>query len=359
MKKPDNQKLKILIIKLSAIGDVIHTLPALNAIRNSFPDARITWLVEEAAAGFVENHEALDRVIVSKRKKWGKNLLSPFCLSTIKEIFSFIKELRDSKYDLVIDFQGLLKSGVLAGLCRSKRKIGYDQGMEHMEYSYLFLNERIPPVDMNNHAIIRSMMLIKVLGVITDKIIYNLPVFETNRKMADDLISRSGLKKIKPLVAINPMAKWETKLWNNIKFAKLADLLIEKLGAGIIFTGSRQDQKTIQDIIFHMQGNAANLAGATSLKTLAGLYEKTDFVISTDTGPMHLAAAMGTPVVALFGPTAPWRTGPFGLGHQVIRAGLECSPCFKRQCKTIECMQKISVEQVFESALDMSQHLSL
>jgi heptosyltransferase-1 len=339
---------KILIVKLSAIGDVIHTLPALNAIRKHYPHAHITWLVEEDAHPLLEGHAALDRILVSKRKRWLKGFRSLSLMNSIKESYQFIKALRDTEYDLIIDFQALLKSGALIGLSKGRKKIGFDRGMEHMEYSYLFLNERIPPVDMNNHAILRSMMLLKALGINSREIVFNLPIFDQNRARVRDLLTRHGIKDSRLLVAINPLAKWDTKLWSNVKFGRLADTLVEEYRASVVFTGSREDHKTIQDIIDGMKFKAVNLAGETNLKTLATLYEKADFLVSTDTGPMHLAAAVNTPVVALFGPTASWRTGPFGPGHQIIRADLDCSPCFKRQCSTLDCMEKISAQDVLE-----------
>jgi len=338
----------ILIVKLSAIGDVIHTLPVLNAVRKRYPDAHIAWLVEEAASSIIEGHTALNRVLVSKRKSWIKGVAGHSCLDNIREAFSFIKELRDTKYDLILDFQALLKSGILIGLARGRRKIGFDKGMQHQEHSYIFLNERVPPVDMEIHALTRGMMLLKAIGISSDEVEYNIYISDQDRKKADDLLHQHGKKEYKLLAAINPVAKWETKLWDKAKFAELADRLINQYNARLLFTGSMEDRELILDIISRMKRKAYNLAGMTSLKTLAAVYKKTDFIISTDTGPMHLAAAVGTPVVALFGPTAPWRTGPFGPGHQIIRADLECSPCFKRQCKTIDCMKQISVEQVLD-----------
>ena len=338
--------MKILIVKLSAIGDVIHTLPALNAIRKKYPDARITWLVEEAAADLVVGHRALDRVIVSKRKRWLKN---PHRAETLPDICKFLRELRDTRYDLILDFQGLLKSGILIALAKGGRKIGFDKGMEHHEHSYIFLNERVPPVDMEVHALTRGMMLLESIGIQSREVVFNLPVSDQDRNIANDLLMQHGIKTLELLVAINPMAKWETKLWDNLKFSNLADRLIEQANADVIFTGSQEDSEAIEDIISKMKSEAANLSGKTDLKTLAVLYEKASIVVSTDTGPMHLAAAIGTPVVALFGPTAPWRTGPFGASHKITRANLECSPCFKRQCNTIDCMKQISVEQVMDA----------
>jgi heptosyltransferase-1 len=343
----------ILIVKLSAIGDVLHTLPAVNAIRKHYSNARITWLVEEEAADLIAGHPALDRVIVSRRKRWAKTILRKGCLKSIKESYRFIRELRNTTYDLIIDFHGLLKSGLLIGLAKGKRKVGFGKGMEHAEYSYLFLNERVPAVDMDTHALTRNMMLIRALGISADEIAYRLPIGERERRMAGELLVRCGDEGSKPLVAINPVAKWATKLWSNAKFAELADRLIEEHDALVVFTGSHSDREVVDRIGSRMRHKAANLAGETNLKTLAALYEGTRVVVATDTGPMHLAAAVGTPVVALFGPTAPWRTGPFGSGHQVIRVGLDCSPCFKRQCPTIECMEEISVEQVLSGILKL------
>jgi 3-deoxy-D-manno-octulosonic-acid transferase/heptosyltransferase-1 len=307
--------------------------------------------VEEAAYGVIKGHKALDRIIVSKRKTWLKGLVRRSCLKNIREACGFIKDLRDTRYDLILDFQALLKSGVLIGLARGGRKIGFDKGMEHQEHSYIFLNERIKPVDMEIHALTRGMMLLESIGIQSREAVFNLPVSDQDRNAANDLLIQHGIKTPELLAAINPVAKWETKLWDNAKFAKLADSLIKQYNAKVFFTGSAEDRELILDIISRMKCKAYNLAGMTSLKTLAALYEKTSIVVSTDTGPMHLAAAVGTPVVALFGPTAPWRTGPFGHGHKIIRADLECSPCFKRQCNTIDCMKQISVDQVFDAAM--------
>jgi 3-deoxy-D-manno-octulosonic-acid transferase/heptosyltransferase-1 len=347
----------ILIVKLSAIGDVIHTLPALNAIRNYYPNANITWLVEEDAAPLVQGHGALDRVIVSKRKRWLEALRSLSIMSTVQEVWCFIRALRDTRYDMILDFQALLKSGILIALARGRRKIGFGKGLEHMEHSYIFLNERIPAVDMEIHALSRGMILLNAVGIPTSEVEYKLPVSNHDRKKIDELMKQHGINGIKSLIAINPVAKWKTKLWPNKKFAELANMLIDRYDMKIVFTGGIKDYSIIQTITSYMKGEAINFAGKTTLIELAALYEKSTLVISTDTGPMHLAAAMGTPVVALFGPTAAWRTGPYGIGHQIITAELECSPCFKRRCETTDCMYQISIKQVMDATLSIIEKL--
>ena len=340
--------MNILIIKLSAIGDVIHTLPALNAIRSAYPTALITWLIEEAAAPLIIGHPALDRIIVSRRKSWIRDIRKGKWKSVICEATGLVRTLRDTAYDFVFDFQALLKSGVLVAVTRGSRKIGFGRGMEHQEHSYLFLNERVAPVDMNCHAILRNLMMLDAAGMHSRDITYRLPIHDADRKAVNRLLSLEGIMNARPLICINPVAKWTTKLWPNARFAELADRLSETYRIIPVFTGAPEDKETVQDILSRMKSSAADLTGKTSLKTLAALYDTADLLISTDTGPMHLGAAVNTPVVALFGPTAPWRTGPMGDNHQVIRASLPCSPCFKRQCSTCDCMNHIGVDQVLE-----------
>jgi len=346
--------MNILIVKMSAIGDVIHTLPALNALRSHFPKAHITWLVEEAASPLVVGHEALDRVLVSRRKTWLRGLLGPKGLDSVKEMFDFIGELRDTTYDVILDFQGLLKSGFLIGLAKGKRKIGFDRGMEHAEESHLFLNERVAPVDMEIHALTRSMMLLEAsLGIVSNDISFGLPLSAGDRDVARRLLKADRDRLDGPIVAVHPVAKWETKLWDTHKFSRLCDILIGRYNARLVLTGEGCDGPMIEDIRSGMCESGINLAGKTTLKTLAALFEMVDCVISTDTGPMHLAAAAGASVVGLFGPTAPWRTGPFGPGHRVVRTELECSPCFKRTCTTRQCMKAITVGEVVEAVEEL------
>lgn len=348
---PDSDSVNILIVKTSAIGDVIHTFPALNALRRKYPEARIDWLVEEAAADLVIGHKALDAVLVSRRKAWIRDLKQGRVLAAYRGFADFVKKLRATEYDLLIDFQGLLKSGIFVGLARAKRKVGFGKGMEHAECSYVFLNEPVLPVNMDQHAAIRELLLLKAIGIESEEIVFDLPVGEEQRERIGHLLATEGIDPAKPLVAINPMTTWETKHWRNDRFARVADSLLDK-GVAVVFSGGPQDVRGIEEIRGAMTGKAASLAGRTTLKELAALYERVAVLITTDTGPMHLAAAAGTPVVALFGPTAPWRTGPFGQGHRILRADIACSPCLKRQCdRDHACMNQITVDQVVQAAL--------
>ena len=335
---------------------MIHTLPALWSLRAHFPDAHITWLVEDSAADLLIGHPAVNRVLVSHRKSWLKELRAGRIPRALSGFVGFVRELRDTRYDLVIDFQGLLKSALWVALARGVRKAGFGEGMEHAEYSYLALNERVPAVNMNQHAIDRSLLLLKGIGVPAVDVRYTVPISVQHESDAVTLLHACGVRGEDRMVAINPMARWPTKLWDAGSFAALADRL-EDEGIHVVFTGGPSDKPVLDEISRLMRRQNRRLDGKTSLNQLAALYRRAQVVVTTDSGPMHLAVAVGTPVVALFGPTAPWRTGPYGPGHIVLRADLSCSPCFKKQCLTTvyeerACMKRLTVDQVAQAVME-------
>lgn len=332
--------MNILIVKLSAIGDVIHTLPSLSALRRLYPDAHITWVVEEAAADLIVNHPLLDEALIFRRKGWLKKIKAGQFRSSWREMRSFFRQLRGRSYELVIDFHGLLKSSVIVFLSKGKRKLGYDSWQE---LSCLFLNEKIPE-HMNKHAVDRYLDFPCYLGAKIEKAEFIFPAGDDAQNKVRLLLKKYKVDD-KKFIAINPVAYWETKLWDNEKFARLADLIHRKSQLKVVFTGSKKE--SIGNIISAMATEGINLGGETSLLELAYLYKKARMVITTDSGPMHLAAAVKTPVIALFGPTDPGRTGPYGDGHTIIRTDLSCSPCFLKKCATKKCMEDISPEQVF------------
>jgi heptosyltransferase-1 len=333
----------ILIVKLSAIGDVVHTLPSLAALRKRYADADITWVVEEAASDLIMDHPLLDRVIIWRRKGFIGDLKLGRIRSALKEIKKFLSELRARPYDLVIDFHGLFKSAAIVLLSGGTRKLGYDS---LQELSGLCYSEKIPE-DMGKHAVDRHLNFARHLGVQEAAPEFVIPIRERNESHARALLTAGGIGPNDPFVAISPQALWETKLWSDQKFAQLSERIIQELNMPVVFTGG--EKKSIEGIQSFMTLPSVDLAGRTTLRDLACLYREASLLVTTDSGPMHLAAAMRTPVVALFGPTDPSRTGPYGKDHTVIRMDLPCSPCFLKTCKTKLCMQGITVEDVFQA----------
>jgi heptosyltransferase I len=324
---------RILLVKLSSFGDVLHTLPTLEALRSAYPEAHITWLVEAAYAPLLAGHPALDEVWEAPRLRPGELLAG----SNPARLRRLLKLLPLRPFDLVLDVQGLLKSAVWVALARSPRKVGYDRTREG---SYLALTERVPPFNSEAHAVWRYLNLAHYLGAPPAP-----PRFYLGLDAGVDNSQLIPGEARYPLAVLHPGARWASKLWPSASWARLAEWLHDQ-GFQVTLTGSRTDQILVTEITAKIQSPILNLTGRTSLAELAAILRRARLAVTTDTGTMHLAAALATPVVALFGPTAPWRTGPFGEKHQVVRLGLACSPCFKRQCPEPRCLNDLSPEMV-------------
>jgi lipopolysaccharide heptosyltransferase I len=337
---------RILLVKLSSFGDVLHTLPTLEALRTAYPSAHITWLVEAAYAPLLASHPALDEVWEAPRLR-PRELLAGANLARLRQL---LKRLRARPFDLVLDVQGLFKSALWVALARSPRKVGYDRTRE---LSYLALTERVPPYDPEAHAVWRYLNLVRYLGAPPAR-----PRFYLGLDQGVDTSELIPTEDARPLAVLHPGARWASKLWPAASWARLAEWL-GRQGCQVALTGSRADAELAADIVRKSQAPVRNLAGGTSLAQLAAILRRARLAVTTDTGAMHLAAALETPVVALFGPTAPWRTGPFGPGHRVVRLELTCSPCFQRRCPDPRCLTDLPPEVVkaaCEKTLSQAPH---
>ena len=299
--------------------------------------------MEAAYAPLLSGHPALNEVWVAPRLRPAE-----FFSGSNPAIWRrLLYQLRTRPFDLVVDVQGLLKSAVWVALARSPRKVGYDRTRE---LSYLALTERVPPFDPEAHAVRRYLNLAHYLGASSAP-----PRFRLGLDAAADTSALLPAENERPLAVLHPGARWPSKLWPPASWARLAEWLHDQ-GFRVAVTGSAADRELAAALVRQSPAPLVNLAGATSLAQLAGILRKTRLAVTTDTGAMHLAAALGTPVAALFGPTAPWRTGPFGQGHQVVRLGLACSPCFKRQCPDPRCLHELTpamVEAACEKILSL------
>lgn len=322
---------RILIVKLSSLGDVIHALPTLEALRMLYPRGRLVWLVEEAQAPLLAGHPALDEVWAVPRLNLGKTGSG----GDPRTMWRVARRLWSEPFEVVIDLQGLMKSALWVALARSPRKVGYDRTRE---LSYLVLTEPLPPYDPEAHAVRRYLNLARHLGAPAGP-----PRFRLGLPLSADVGHFLPPAEGRPVAVLHPGARWPTKLWPAAYWARLADWLAREHGLQVVITGSGADQGLVRDIIAQAEVPPLNLAGRTTLAELAAVLKKARLAVTADTGPMHLAAALGTPVAALFGPTAPWRTGPFGDGHEIVRLGLPCSPCFRRQCPEPRCLTELPV----------------
>lgn len=329
------------------MGDVIHCLPALVALKRGFPDARIDWVVEEQHAGIIRGHPYIDRLIICPRKTW---MNRPWDLKgLIDGIGIFIRELRQEDYDIVCDFQGLFKSGILVWLSRGKRKVGFDRVRE---FAHIFYTEKVHLSTLNQHAVTRYLEIPAYLGAPSERPEFFLPLGEEAEKEAHAILEEIGLKgnKNRAIIFINPNARWESKIWPWEHFRALIEGLNTE-EREICLIGGPGDREKISDAFCGTNDKVHNIAGRTSLAGLAALFRKGKCLITNDSGPMHLAVAVGLPVVAMFGPTNPLRTGPFDPEgrNRVLCTQEKCSPCYRRECADMRCLKAITTDQVLDA----------
>ena len=320
---------KILIVKPSSLGDVIHSLPFLNAVKTCLPKSEIHWIIAKGLEGILESHPMIDKLWVIDKDSW-KNIQN--VKSTIQEIKVLFKKLKQEKYDLVVDLQGLLRSGVITAATGAPVRIGF---REAREGSSVFYTHKVAG-GKNIHAVDRYLKIAESLGCNTADISFPFPFVQTS----DFRLQTSDTGDYAVIV---PGARWKTKIWPAEKFGKLASLLpVES-----IIVGSKTDKDIADEIVSLSGGRAVSLAGKTNLRELIAIISRANFIVSNDSGPMHIAAALNVPVFAIFGPTDPSRTGPYGKGHTIIREDILCSPCFRKSCDEMKCMKDLSVEKVY------------
>ncbi|PWB78656.1 MAG: lipopolysaccharide heptosyltransferase I [Candidatus Methylomirabilota bacterium] len=348
---PMEQVRRILIVKPSSIGDVVHALPFLNSLRHRYPDRYIAWLVEEEAAELLLGHPLLDRVIVSGRKRWGRAMRTPFRGSaTLREIGALMAELRQGQYDLVVDLQGLLKSALMVMCAGARFRVGLASGREGSQHA---LTHVVPLPSGPLHAVERYLEAAKFLGADPSTTSFVFPSRPDDGVRAETLLAEAGVRPDTLAIALHPQARWPTKLWGEEQFARVGEELASRYGARILIIGSSADLPMARRLAGRMNPAPFVAVGRTDLKLLIALLKRIDLLVTVDSGPMHLAAALETPLIALFGPTDPRLIGPYGNDEAVLRVPLPCSPCSKRRCH-IEadrlCMRSISVEQVVGAA---------
>ncbi len=333
-----NDVRRLLIIKPSSLGDVVHALPTLAALRRQFPSTRLTWLVKREWADVLEGNPDLDDVLALDL--------------SVKGWPTAMRAVRSGRFDLVVDLQGLLRSAMLGWLSGSPARVGFANGREGSPWLY---THRVPVPDMSMHAVDRYLLIARFLGAGPEKprpSAFHLPQESAAEARVEALLAAAGVQAGTMLAALNPSARWTTKQWPIESFAAVGDWL-QRQGVRVVVIGGREERPAGEAVMRAMHGAPIDLAGKTTLKELIALLRRVRVFITNDSGPMHLAAAVGTPVIALFGPTDPARTGPYGDGHTILRSGVPCSPCFSRRCANavkLECLTTIGPQAVIESA---------
>ena len=326
-KEEEQNQRRILIVKPSSLGDIIHSLPVLWALRKTYPDAYIGWVVKDVWQDLLADNPLIDHLIILKKGLGG--------------IISAIRETRSLKFDTAIDLQGLFRSGIITFFSGAKTRTGFSNARE---LAPIFYNNKVIVPQGHIHAVDRYMM------TVSNPPLLNFPLYIAieDAEWAKEFLMENNLYNKRPLIAINPSARWVKKRWPAASFSALINQLINELKAGIIIVGSKEDIPIAEEINSHVNERIAIATGKTSLKRLPALLANVNLLVTNDSGPMHIAAAIGTPVVALFGPTDHRLTGPYGSGHVVISKDMDCKPCLRRPCKHGKplCMEMIAVEDV-------------
>ncbi|EFK97422.1 lipopolysaccharide heptosyltransferase II [sediment metagenome] len=323
---------KILIVKPSSLGDVVHSLPFLNAMKTCFPEAEIHWVVARGLEGLLDGNPMIERLWVINKDAWKK---LDNAKNTVTEIRNLFKGLKKEKFDLVIDLQGLLRSGIITKSTGAPVRIGFHEAREGSRFFYTHKVKGGKDI----HAVDRYLKIASVLGCNISHVSFPFPP-EYSSTFNSQLFT-FNLPKNMPF--LSPEHDGNQKMASG-KVRELAS----RLPVQSVIVGSKADRDIADLIVSLSEGNAVSLAGKTSLKELITVIRKAKFVISNDSGPMHIAAALGIPVYAIFGPTDPRRTGPYGKGHTIITAEEPCAPCFKKTCDDVKCLERLSVDKVFE-----------
>lgn len=328
----------ILIVLHGAIGDVTRALPLAIRIKRDWPQARLSWGVEPISASLVQHHPAVDRVVIFERK------------GGLAAYRRYISELRSEQYDVVLDLQRHLKSGATSFLSGAGRRIGFHR-KNAKEFNWLFNNEHIEQVEHFSPKIQYYQKFGDLLGLRRlQPLEFGLSASDDERRRIDELleqecakqrISRPGPQRLAALIL---GSTWPSRFWPAAHYADVVRALAERFGIVCVMVGSRSEEAPAHELTECLRGTPIiNLVSKTKLRELAALFSACRFAVGSDSGPMHIAAAAGIPVISLWGSTSSRRSAPYGSESLVLSSPIGCSPCFRRTCPGLGtlCMEDI------------------
>jgi heptosyltransferase-1 len=345
---------RILIIKPSSLGDIIHTFPAVYALQQSQPDLHLSWVVNNNFAGIVSLLPGIDRVIPFPRQQ-----IARLDWSAWKQ---FKAMLQAEHYDLAIDFQGLFRSGMIAWLSKADRRVGFAHAREGAP---LFYQQKITVPSNIRHAVDKNRFLVQDLFKLPEDFAPE-PVLQVKPEWLE-AAGQLLQAEVRPVLAVGFSSRWQSKTWPAAFFAEVLQEVIRRVpSVQCWLLGSKSEHAEGEKLCQSLNSaQVINLAGQTSMETLVGLLKSSHALLTNDSGPMHIAAALQTPCIALFGATDPQLTGPYGGSrNQVFRTLCPKSPCFKRKCPIgdDQCPKEIppaDVAEAISSRLKNRTHLQV
>lgn len=326
-----------LIIRLSSLGDVVHTLPAFSALRKKYPEAKISWIVEENGKEILDLVPGLNRIVPVKLKRWKLGSRRFW-----HEFAKLKKEIRN-KDQVAIDFQGLVKSGFMAYISGARKRIGFHRKNLKERQASLFYTENLVEVSEKDHVIGKNLKLLSLLGIEENEFEFPLQVPEESSKNVQRILDELGYDPQNKLVLLNVGAAWETKRWKADRWVQMVKKIENDKIFPVLLWGSGVEHELAKEV---SQASGIPLVPSLSLKEVMAFIKRAAVLVSGDTFALQAAGALATPVVGLFGPTTPSRNGPFRDQDRVIFHELECSHCYKKVCSRPECLDKITPEEV-------------
>lgn len=326
----------ILIIKLRYIGDVLLATPTVRAIKVARPDARVTMMVNRGTEDVLTGNQDLDEIVVLDK-------------GSLAAQSRLIAGLRSRRFDTVIDLTDGDRSAFLSWVSGAPVRIGFND--EH-RWRGKYYTEVVQPVPAVQHRVDRDLEALKPLNIQAGSKDPQLWLTPEEMNSADQLLDQLGVQRSQSIMILQPGARYWFKAWPPERFAELADQLTSQYGCQVLIGGSNQDIDLAQQIQQKAKCNPINVAGSTTIKQFAAIAKKTALFVGNDSGAMHIASAVGAPVVALFGPSNPREWGPRGGPVKVLYKGLDCGTCYHTTCTRGEenCMKLIAVHEVVAAA---------
>jgi 3-deoxy-D-manno-octulosonic-acid transferase/heptosyltransferase-1 len=344
---------RILCIRLSGLGDVVHALNALTLLRRERPSAHITWLVEDRFGDLLRGHPYIDELVTAPRLAWGYMLKDPLSWPALgKQLRELGAWLRAAHFDVSVDFQSSLKSAPAVLAAGAELRVGFGRHVNR-ELNALAQNCTVQVPARGMHRIERNLALLAPLGIATRYAEPVLPVRRHHRAAAERALEE--LRGEGPLVVVHPGTSEFAafKRWDPSRYAAVADRLIARRGADVLVTYGPDDRALAEQVVAHMEQPGVLAPPTDSIQQLTHLLSRADLFLGSDTGPMHIASALGVPLVALFGPKDPVQTGPYCSRSLVVTGRADCRPCNRRRCSHVRCMTSISARNVLGAALEV------
>jgi heptosyltransferase I len=342
---------RILIVKPSSLGDIVHTVPVVHAIKRVYPTAHVGWIIQRGFAGLIEGDPSVDEPIpinIPSTSEPGSKLSAYWAAAygTFSTCLRLRQQFRNNPYDFVLDLHASFRGALLGKMNPNGIRIGLADAKELNTY---FQNVLVHPKPDKPHAVDKNLLFCEIFKIEPEPEDFRLRAGPEAHERVESFLKDCGIEDRSRLVYANPATRWETKHWHPHRWAELTDLLINELRADVIFGGGAGDLDYINSILEKVSTKPVIAAGRLNLQEAIALLEKSSLYVGVDSGPMHMAAFTGVRVCALFGPTDPAKVGPYGTGHVVIRNDkLSCLVCRKRRCETRECLYGITAETVFE-----------